>query len=283
VRLGVVILSDRPWAELAGRWRHVEELGFDAAWTFDHVTWFGKPHGAWYAAVPTLAAAASATSSIRLGTLVATPNYRHPVPFASEMVSLDDLTGGRLVLGLGAGGGGVDAALLGHEPWPRRERTERFEEFVTMLDLLLRQPVTTHRGRYYSANDARLEAGCVQRPRVPFAVAATGPRGIRLAARHAQTWVTAGASGRLGAIPEQVARLEDACAAIGRDPGQVARLVTLFERIAEPDALGELVVRCAEMGLTDLAIHDPRSHGPFQGDPELLDRIASELLPKLPA
>ena len=276
-----MILADRPWAELAGRWRHVEERGFDAAWTYDHITWFGKPHGAWFSAVPTLAAAAGATSRIRLGTLVATPNYRHPVPFASEVISLDDLSGGRLDLGLGAGGGGVDAAVLGEEPWSRRERADRFEEFVTLLDLLLRQPVTTQRGRFYSAHDTRLAAGCVQRPRVPFALAAMGPRGMRLAARHAQTWVTPGRSDRMEAVREQVGRLEEACAAVGRDPGQLARLLVLFEPIAAPDAVGELAVRCAEIGITDLAIHDPRSQGRFQGDPELLDRVAAEVLPRL--
>src|ERR671918_474002 len=121
MRVGVVILPELRWSEAAARWGRAEELGFDHAWTYDHLAWRSLRDSAWFGAVPTLAAVAAVTSSIRLGTLVASPNFRHPVPFARELVSLDDVSGGRLTVGLGAGGEGWDATVLGQAPWGRRE------------------------------------------------------------------------------------------------------------------------------------------------------------------
>ncbi len=91
MRFGVVILPDRRWTEVVRLWRHVEELGFDHACSYDHLSWRSLRDEAWFGAVPTLAAAALATSRVRLGTLVASPNFRHPVPFAKELVTLDRL------------------------------------------------------------------------------------------------------------------------------------------------------------------------------------------------
>ena len=91
-------------------------------------------------------------------TWVASPNYRHSVPFAKEVMSLDDVSGGRFVLGIGAGGTGWDARVLGQPESTPRERVERLEEFVSLLDLLLTQPSTTWRGRWFEAVEARMEA-----------------------------------------------------------------------------------------------------------------------------
>jgi len=95
MRVGVVILPEYPWAEAAHRWQAVEELGFDHAWTYDHLAWRSLADGPWYGTVPTLAAAATVTSRIGLGTWVLSPNFRHPVPWAREVMALDDLSGGR--------------------------------------------------------------------------------------------------------------------------------------------------------------------------------------------
>jgi alkanesulfonate monooxygenase SsuD/methylene tetrahydromethanopterin reductase-like flavin-dependent oxidoreductase (luciferase family) len=142
--------------------------------------------------VPTLAAATAVTSTIRLGTLVASPNFRHPVPFARELLTLDDISGGRLTVGIGAGGQGWDATVLDQEPWDMRERQERFAEFVDLLDRLLTNREVDFTGRYWRAREARTHPGCVQQPRAPFAVAATGPRSMRVAATHGSVWVTNG-------------------------------------------------------------------------------------------
>ncbi len=87
--------------------------------------------------MPLLAAVAATTETMRIGTLVTSPNFRHPVTLAKEVMTLDVISGGRLTLGIGAGGVGWDATALGQAPWSRSERTRRFEEFVAALDHLL--------------------------------------------------------------------------------------------------------------------------------------------------
>ena len=148
VRLGVLILPEHRSTEAASMWARAESMGFDHAWTYDHIAWRTLRDGPWFAVVPTLTAAAgSATSTIRLGTMVASPNFRHPVAFARELITLDDVSDGRLTAGLGAGGEGWDATILGQAPWSASERADHFDEFVRLLDLVLRGPTTTFTGR----------------------------------------------------------------------------------------------------------------------------------------
>jgi alkanesulfonate monooxygenase SsuD/methylene tetrahydromethanopterin reductase-like flavin-dependent oxidoreductase (luciferase family) len=291
VRLGVLVLPEFRWSEARPLWARVEELGFDHAWTYDHLAWRSLADSDWFGAVPVLAAAAVVTSRIRLGTLVASPNFRHPVPFARELITLDDLSGGRFTLGIGAGGTGWDATVLGHDPWSRAERTARFVEFVEMLDLLLRQPVTSQRGRYYRAVEARSVPGCVQQPRLPFAVAATGGRGMALAAAHGQAWVTTGPAAHDGevlgagagarAVGDQIRRLDDACAAAGRDPATLDRIVltgpTLDGGLSSVAAFDDVVGCYAEVGVTDLVVHWPRPAGPYAGDRGVFEAVFSDI------
>jgi alkanesulfonate monooxygenase SsuD/methylene tetrahydromethanopterin reductase-like flavin-dependent oxidoreductase (luciferase family) len=100
MRVGVLILPEHHWPAGAAKWAKAEELGFDHVWTYDHLAWADLRDSTWFAAVPTLAAAAAVISTIRLGTLVASPNFRHPVPFARELLTLDDISGGRLTVDL---------------------------------------------------------------------------------------------------------------------------------------------------------------------------------------
>ncbi len=287
MRLGVVILPDARWSEAAGRWRRADELVFDSAWTYDHLSWRSLRDDPWFPMVPTLAAAAAVTRRVRLGPLVASPNFRHPVPFAKELMALDDLSGGRLTVGLGAGGVGWDATVLGSPAWSPRERADRFEEFVTLTDQLLRSPAgVSARGRFYAADEARNLPGCVQEPRVPFAVAATGPRGFRLAARFGQAWVTTGdratpgpVSAAEGAaiVAAQVDRLEAACDEVGRDPATIDRIVLtggeLDPGLSSEEAFRDLAGRYAEVGVTDLVVPWPRSTEPYVADLATFERI----------
>jgi alkanesulfonate monooxygenase SsuD/methylene tetrahydromethanopterin reductase-like flavin-dependent oxidoreductase (luciferase family) len=113
MRVGITLLPELPWAVDRARWQAVEAYGYDHAWTFDHLAWRSLAGSPWFATVPTLTAAALSTTTLRLGTWVATPNFRHPVPFAKELMTLDHLSGGRLNVGLGAGTDGYDATMLG--------------------------------------------------------------------------------------------------------------------------------------------------------------------------
>ena len=291
MRLGVVVLPELPWPEARSVWRRVEELGFDHAWTYDHLAWRSLRDSAWFGAVPTLAAAAVVTERVRLGTLVASPNFRHPVSFARELVTLDDLSGGRLTLGIGAGGTGWDAAMLGQGPWSAGERADRFAEFVGLLDRLLRERAVSVDGRYYDAVEARAFPGCVQDPRIPFAVAATGRRGMGLVAEHGQVWVTTGdlapegetldAVAGASVVRAQTALLREACGAAGRDPSSIGRLVLSGPRLdgglSSVDAFDDTVGRYAEVGVTDFVVHWPRRAEPYAADMAVFERIFSDM------
>ncbi|MFR9673128.1 LLM class flavin-dependent oxidoreductase [Streptomyces sp. TR02-1] len=292
LRLSTVILPVDRWHEGGRRkWQRAEELGFRTAYTYDHLSW-REPFrdGPWFGAVPTLTAAATATERLRLGTLVTSPNFRHPVTLAKELLSLDDVSGGRVTLGIGAGTNGFDATVLGQDPWTPRERADRFAEFVPLLDRLLTEDATTHSGTHYSAHEARGIPGCVQRPRLPFAVAATGPRGMRLAARHGQAWVTTGdpkvvsapdatpAASR-AAIARQVERLGAACEEEGRDAAELHKvLLTGFtpEPLLESvDAFVDFAGRHAELGIDEIVLHWPIADTVFAADHKTFERIAT--------
>jgi alkanesulfonate monooxygenase SsuD/methylene tetrahydromethanopterin reductase-like flavin-dependent oxidoreductase (luciferase family) len=296
MRLSTVILPVRRWHD-GGRdeWVRAEELGFHTAYTYDHLSW-REPfrEGTWFGAVPTLTAAATATRRMRLGTMVTSPNFRHPVTLAKELLTLDDVSDGRITLGIGAGGSGFDATALGQEPWTPRERADRFGEFVPMLDRLLSAPALTEEGRFYTAGDVRNVPGCVQRPRLPFAVAATGPRGMRLAARHGQAWVTTGdpklfAEGTpeqsRAAIRGQLDRLEAACAETGRDPGELEKVLLTGFTPDRPldsfDAFVDFAGRHFALGITEIVLHAPIPDTQFAADRKVFDRIATESLAAL--
>ena len=292
MRIGIVLLPQDRWATARERWRRAEEYGFDHAWTYDHLAWRSLADEPWFATVPLLTAAAVVTERIALGTWVASPNYRHPVPFAKEVMALDDISGGRLLLGVGAGGGGFDAGVLGEAPTPAA-RASRFGEFVDLLDALLTAPVTDRSGVHFEAHGARMIPGCVQEPRVPFVVAANGPKAMRVAARHGQGWATVGppVDGDLthdraveqwwARMSGLVERFEAAAREAGRDPSGIDRYLNLdagpeysLESVA---AFTEGVERAAAAGFTDVVVHWPRAHGVFAGSEAVLEEAAGRL------
>jgi alkanesulfonate monooxygenase SsuD/methylene tetrahydromethanopterin reductase-like flavin-dependent oxidoreductase (luciferase family) len=300
LRLSTVILPYRRWHEgSSAAWRRAEELGFDTAYTYDHLSWRSFRDGPWFGAIPTLTAAAGITERIRLGTLVTSPNFRHPVALAKELISLDDISGGRITLGIGAGGNGFDATALGQEPWTPRERADRFAEFVPLLDRLLTEDSVngvSYAGQFYSAHEARTIPGCVQRPRLPFAVAATGPRGLRLAARYGQAWVTTGdpklyetgtPEQSRQALRDQTKKLAEACADIGRDADAMDKiLLTGFtpdrgRPLESLDAFVDFAGEHRQLGFTEIVIHWPIPGSDFAADENVFERIATEAITQL--
>ncbi len=289
VRFGIVILADQRWEQAERRWRLAEEYGFDHAWTYDHLGWRNLVDGPWFDAVPTLTAAATVTSRIGLGTMVASPNFRHPVSFARQLTALDDISGGRFILGLGAGAGGssFDAVVLGSPPLTARERADRFAEFTELLDLLLRTDGVTWRGQYYAAVDARNRPGCVQQPRLPFVVAANGRRSIDLAARFGQGWVTTGdreggLAGWWESVAQAAARFDDALARTGREPEHVRRFLSLDASgtfaLTSLDYFADAVGRAGKLGFTDVLTHWPRAEGWYAGDESVLETVVAQIV-----
>jgi alkanesulfonate monooxygenase SsuD/methylene tetrahydromethanopterin reductase-like flavin-dependent oxidoreductase (luciferase family) len=288
VRTGIVILPEHRWWVAEPKWRAAEDLGFHHAWTYDHLGWRTLVDGPWFAAVPTLTAAAMVTSRIRLGTLVASPNFRHPVPFARELMTLDDVSDGRLTLGVGAGGIGYDTAVFGEPLQPGR--TQRFAEFVELLDLLLTRERTTWQGEYYAAHEARSAPGCVQRPRIPFVVAANGPKAMDVAARYGTGWVTTGPGTEdLGewwsGVAERSDQFDEVLARINRARSTVDRYLFLDASpqysLSSVEVFRDMVGRARELGFTDVVSHWPRADGVYAGSESVLEQVAADVLPEL--
>ncbi|TVT33359.1 LLM class flavin-dependent oxidoreductase [Amycolatopsis rhizosphaerae] len=290
MRVGIVILPEDRWWAAEPKWRAAEEYGFDHAWTYDHLGWRSLVDGPWFSAVPTLTAAATVTSKIRLGTFVASPNFRHPVPFTRELITLEDIADGRLILGLGAGGLGYDAQVLGGPELTTRQRTDRFAEFVAALDGLLSTDGFDFEGEYFRARGARNLPGSVQRPRVPFLIAANGPRTMRLAARYGGGWVTNGRPSESqdewwAAVAEMCARFDEALEEAGRSPESAHRYLSLDAApvfsLTSVDAFADAAGRARELGFTDIVTHWPRSGGPYAGRETVLEQVVTDVLPML--
>ncbi len=289
MRIGLLILPTQRWSQARESWRLAEDLDFAHAWTFDHIAWRSLPESPWFSAVPTLAAAACATSRIQLGVLVASPNFRHPVTLVKDFVALHDLSGGRMVLGLGAGATtGPDVIVLGDTPTtPQRHR--RFVEFVHLTGRLLREERVSFQGEFYDARNARITPDDL-RPTLPLAIAASGPRGIGLAVEHATTWVTntvsapgsRPAEADVAVLRRQIDHLRRRCEAVGRDPGSIRRLILVSDREYSPlqssTAFENAFQMYSGLGFTDLVVPFPRSEPPFIGKLETLERVAKSVL-----
>ncbi|ANS79915.1 Coenzyme F420-dependent N5,N10-methylene tetrahydromethanopterin reductase [Serinicoccus hydrothermalis] len=283
MRIGVCILPEYPWREAEPLWRQVEDWGFEHAWTYDHLVWAGLPQAPWHSTVATLAAAAVVTERVRLGTFVASPNFRHPALLAKDVTTLDDLSAGRVLLGLGAGGD-LDSRLLGARH-TRGERTARFEEFVPLLDRLLTEDDVEVEGEFFTVGGAGARPRCVQQPRVPFVVAANGPRSMRLAVAHGAGWLTTGPPGAAEdgldawwrGVRELSARVEE----LEAETGRARPLDRYLSLDAGSPALGSLdevqdrIGRAQEAGFTDVVVHWPRPDPPYQADVRVLEQLAA--------
>lgn len=262
---------------MAGTWRRAEELGFAGAWIYDHLAWRG--HTPWDDAYTSLAAAAAITSRIRLGTLVTSANFRTPVPTAAAARTIDRISGGRLTLGIGAGGTAPtsDGDVLDRE-WTPRERADRFEEWVTQLDALLTRESVSATGEHWSIRGVTISTGQVQQ-RPPFWIAAGGPRGMRLAARFGQGWVVNPETDTPEAeVRGMVERMAATCDAAGRDFSAMPRLLltgfTGEPWLASASSYDDLAGRYAELGITDVAIHWPRPGSEWDADMDVFEEIA---------
>jgi alkanesulfonate monooxygenase SsuD/methylene tetrahydromethanopterin reductase-like flavin-dependent oxidoreductase (luciferase family) len=288
MQVGLVILPTDRWPEARHQWEWADDAGFSTAWTYDHIRWGGMPDGPWHAAIPVLSAAAAVTKRIRLGTLVATPNFRHPVNLARDALALDDISQGRLDLGLGPGSQGPDASALGQDPWGPAERLARFESFLQILAPIVEgahDTRTTLTTDHYTSDEAPSTPGGVQQP-IPLTVAAGNAKGMTLAARYGRHWVTVGpTSGEphtpatvLEAVHRQVPLLDAACTDLGRDPASIGRILLFMPyepHITSADQFDELAAPYAELGFDQFVLHHPAQTGPFGGDVRAFEEIAA--------
>ncbi len=300
MRIGICLLPEHPWSQAEPLWREAETMGFDHAWTYDHLVWGGLRESPWYGTTPTLTAAAIVTSRIGLGTFVTSPNFRHPVTLMRDLLALDDISGGRLIVGIGSGGE-PDATILGGDPLTPREKVDRLAEFTDLLDRTLTQDHVDYAGRWFSCRDARTLPGPVPREgqdegqddgqgqtsgqrRMPFVIAANGPRAMRIAARHGQGWVTTGPPGTGGddwwaGVAALTRRFEEvlAHAAVARPPQRYLNLDAGGYAMTSLAAFTDAVGRARDLGFTDVVTHWPRPQDPYAGRRDVLEEVAAAL------
>ena len=208
-----IVLGQRAsWPELLARTRETEALGFDGLFLVDHFYGLFDVMDPTHEAYTMLAALAPFTQSLRLGVMVCGNTYRNPAFLLKQAVTVDHISGGRVDFGVGAGWTEREHEAYG---WPfpsARERVDRFAEALEIWDRLQHEERTTYEGQHYQIVDAPFEPKPLQRPRMPLLIGGSGPRMLRLAARHADIWNAVGTPDEGGAVNQ---RLDAACAAEG--------------------------------------------------------------------
>ena len=215
------------WPELRAMAETAEAVGFDSVWVGDHLLYRSGngvrgPWEAW----SLLAALAAVTSRVQLGPLVAATSFHSPAMLAKKAATVDEISDGRLILGLGAGWNQVEYEAFG---FPFDHRASRFEEAFTIIRTLLRQGAIDFAGAYYTARDCEL----VPRPRPgrpPLMIGSQGPRVLRATLPHIDMWNAwhAWYGNTPAGLKKMMTRLDSLCREVGRDPAEVSRTVAIM-------------------------------------------------------
>lgn len=217
------------WHEMLAVWREADDIEiFESAWNFDHFyPIFSDPTGPCLEAWTMLAAMASETKRLRLGCQVSGMIYRHPAVLANMAATIDVISGGRLIVGVGAGWNQEECTAYGIDLPPLKERFDRFDEGVEAIVGLLSNTTTNLDGRYVTLVEARCEPKPVQRPHPPIAIGGTGPtRTLLTTARFAQHWNSIVASPAKWRESRDI--LDAHCADVGRDPREIEASVNII-------------------------------------------------------
>lgn len=220
------------WPELLDMIRAIEDLGFDSIWVGEHLLyrWEDRPSRGPWEAWTMMGAIAAATTRVEFGPLVACTNFHNPAMLAKQAATIDEISGGRLILGLGAGWNRPEFDAFG---FPYDHRVDRFEEAFTIIRTLLRDGEIDFDGRFYQARDCELLPRSPRPAGPPLLIGSNGPRMLRLTMPHADSWNTwfDGPDNR----PEGVAALrtlvDEACRDVGRDPASVERTTALLVQL----------------------------------------------------
>ncbi|MBF6592772.1 MAG: LLM class flavin-dependent oxidoreductase [Ktedonobacterales bacterium] len=287
----VLVIADRKelgrpfsWIETRAMAQRAEAAGFDSLWLYDHLLYrtAGEPTVGIWECWTFLSALAEATTHPELGTVVACVPFRNPALLAKMAVTLDEVSGGRLILGIGAGWNAAEFEAFGV---PFDHRATRFEEAVKIIKPLLTEGQVDFQGAHYAAKNGELAPRGPRPHGPPLMVGTTGPRMLRLTAQYADSWNMAWLS-TAPSIAEARGKMEAACQEVGRDPAtmEVTALMALTfpdlggpERpMAEyitgsadaPEQVAEHLLTYAHMGIAHLMLHVyPYTH-------TALDRLA---------
>ncbi|TFH48142.1 MAG: LLM class F420-dependent oxidoreductase [Lysobacterales bacterium] len=290
-------IARQSWEEVLALASHVERTGWDGIWYADHfmpnTPEASDPcHEVW----TTVAGLAVSVPRIRIGTLVAGNTYRHPAVVANMAATIDHMSGGRLVLGLGAGWQENEHRAYGMEYYTVGERLRRLEEACQVIKALFNEQRANFEGRYYRLENAPMEPKPIQDP-LPLMIGGGGEKvTLRITARYADEWNVWGDVDRLR---QKMGVLDGHCETVGRDPGGIQRSAAvlvylsddpaLVKRIREePQArpsiagnsaqLADIVAEYAQAGVDELIVPDFHME-PGTAKTEFLDHFIEEVAP----
>jgi alkanesulfonate monooxygenase SsuD/methylene tetrahydromethanopterin reductase-like flavin-dependent oxidoreductase (luciferase family) len=273
IRFHVLVLPNAPWDDIIARVRHVEELGFDLVAIADHFVDWLNPSLPWLECWTLLAAVAHETTRIRIGTHITQFPLRNPALLARQALTVDQISGGRLELGLGTGLA-IDPAydMMGIPNWEAGERVARFKEYVEIVDLLLSNETASYAGTYYQIQDAVMNPRPIQRPRPPILIAALGPVMLKFAAAKADVWNSISFAetfdGQLEETRQRIRLIDDTCSAIGRDPTTLRRSFQMLDPgsrasggavayFESPQAFVDQAQRVIDLGISEIGLYYP--------------------------
>ncbi len=274
------------WVDILAMAQTAESIGFDAIWISDHVG-FGDPAGEWQGAWESwtlLSALAASTRRVALGNYVLAVPFRNPPLLAKMAETLDEISGGRVILGLGAGWNEPEFSSYGV---PYDDRFRRFEDGLRIITQMLRDGSSTHEGRTIRTRNARVQPRGPRPNGPPVMVGANGPRMLRLTAELADHW-NGGMPG-LDEVPGMLEEMDEVCRAVGRDPATLTRSAEVLVRTiiapagvppgaheirGEPEAIASRLQAYADLGLDHLQVQlRPNSLAGVEGFAPVIERL----------
>lgn len=234
------------WEAMRDTWKLIDDLGYDTIWTFDHFfPILSDPTGPCFEGWIALTALAAETSRARVGVLVTGNTYRHPAVLAKMGATLDHTSGGRLIMGVGAGWFEMEHAAYGIPFYDTAERIRRLNEACEIIKLLWSEKQATFEGRYYQIRDAYCEPKPRQTPRPPLMIGGAGEKmTLRIVARHADIWNTFGSP---AVFRHKISVLKEHCEAVGRNIEEIeiswAGLTRVTDSKSEKEAMVSGIAR----------------------------------------
>ncbi|MBO3753174.1 LLM class flavin-dependent oxidoreductase [Streptosporangiaceae bacterium NEAU-GS5] len=261
-------------------WREADAVPeIEDAWLWDHMLPLAGPKdGPIYEGWTLLSALAAQTERLRLGLLVTSNRFRHPAVLGKIATTVDVISRGRLVMGIGVGGthqpsdtagiAGANPAIAEYAAYgvplvPPAEGIARLAETIEILKRMWTEDVFDFPGRYYQLTATRNEPKPIQRPGPPLLIGGWGPRMLRLIAEHADIWNIPGPPHiGIDTIKERVGTLDAHCAAIGRAPQEITRSVQLIVSYNDPAATRSHIHDLAALGFTHIVLGLPAPYPP---------------------
>lgn len=291
LQFGIITIQSEPWEDLVHHWKAIEELGFDSVWIADHFCNYTQPAQPWFEGWTTLTGLACVTRTIRIGTLVTTISLRHPAVLARQALTVDHICNGRLTIGIGAGApsseGEIVYDMIGIDDWNPAERVSHFKEQIEIIDVLLRERVSSYSGRYYHLKDVAMYPPPVQTPRPPITIGGIRPKMLKIAAEYADTWNSFGGINlnpeeMFASIKTQNELVDNYCKELNRNPATLKRSLLVYGQEGSTiydseDNFLKYIRKYRKIGVSEFILYYPWKEEQIP----VFKKIAEEIIPDL--